>query len=75
MLQSQSHFQEWKCKHVAFRLIRQTGTVEAGIEVDVLILSPNPIEDIANTKRIDAVISNGMIVDWSKIELDPIKGS
>ena len=46
----------------ALDLINQTGTIEAGKEADLLILSANPIKDIANTKRIDAVISNGRIV-------------
>src|ERR687891_206806 len=44
----------------ALDLINQTGTIEPSKQADILILSANPIEDIANTKRIDAVISNGM---------------
>src|SRR5918996_2892434 len=47
----------------ALDLINQTGTIEPGKEADILILSANPIEDIENTKRIDAVISNGRIVE------------
>src|ERR687892_1613535 len=46
----------------ALDLINQTGTIEPGKEADILILSANPIEDIENTKRIDAVISNGRII-------------
>src|SRR5918996_3776820 len=46
----------------ALDLINQTGTIEPGKQADILILSANPIEDIENTKSIDAVISNGVII-------------
>jgi imidazolonepropionase-like amidohydrolase len=47
----------------ALDLMNQTGTLEPGKQADILILSANPIEDIENSKRIDAVISNGMIIE------------
>jgi imidazolonepropionase-like amidohydrolase len=46
----------------ALDLMNQTGTIEPGKQADILILSANLIEDIANTKRIDAVISNGVVI-------------
>jgi imidazolonepropionase-like amidohydrolase len=46
----------------ALDLMNQTGTIEPGKQADILILSENPIEDIANTKRIDTVISDGRII-------------
>lgn len=47
----------------ALDLMNQTGTIEPGKQADILILSANPVEDIENTKQIDAVISNGMIIE------------
>jgi len=49
----------------ALNVINQTGTIEPGKLADILILSANPIEDIENTKMIDAVISNGRIIEKS----------
>ncbi|MGB7632836.1 MAG: amidohydrolase family protein [Nitrososphaeraceae archaeon] len=51
----------------ALDLINQTGTIEPGKEEDILILSANPVTDIENTKQIDAVISNGRIIDRPNI--------
>ena len=47
----------------ALDLINHTGTIELGKEADILILSANPVTDIENTKQIDAVISNGRIIE------------
>jgi imidazolonepropionase-like amidohydrolase len=49
----------------ALGIINQTGTIEPGKQADILILSANPIEDMENTMRIDAVISNGRIIEKS----------
>ena len=51
----------------ALDLINQTGTIKPGKEADILILSANPVTDIENTKQIDAVISNGRIIDRPNI--------
>jgi imidazolonepropionase-like amidohydrolase len=47
----------------ALDLMNQTGTLEPGKQADILILSANPIDDIKNTKSIEAIISNGWIIE------------
>lgn len=46
----------------ALSIINQTGTIEPDKQADILILSANPIEDIENIGKIDAVISNARII-------------
>lgn len=41
----------------------QLGTIEAGKIADLVILTANPLEDIANTKKIENVIKDGQVVD------------
>lgn len=44
------------------------GTVEAGKIADLVLLDASPIEDISNTRKIEAVVQNGKLVP--KTELD-----
>ena len=44
------------------------GTVAVGKRADLLLLDANPLEDIANSRRISAVIVNGRYLP--KAELD-----
>jgi cytosine/adenosine deaminase-related metal-dependent hydrolase len=44
------------------------GTVERGKLADLVLLDANPLDDIANTKRIRAVVLAGRYLD--RIELD-----
>ena len=39
----------------------EVGTIESGKQADMVILSENPLDDISNTKKIEAVINNGQI--------------
>jgi imidazolonepropionase-like amidohydrolase len=43
----------------ALGIEENVGTVESGKQADMIILSDNPIDDISNTMKIEAVINNG----------------
>jgi len=48
--------------------LNDRGTVESGKRADLVLLDANPLDDIANTRRIAAVIFNGRYL--SRAELD-----
>jgi imidazolonepropionase-like amidohydrolase len=51
-------------KHGAeFLRMGDTGTIEPGKRADLLVLDGNPVEDIANTRKISAVYLKGVRVD------------
>jgi hypothetical protein len=49
-------------------LIEVVGTVEMGKKADLVLLEANPLENISNTKRINAVIVGGRLIP--KVSLD-----
>jgi imidazolonepropionase-like amidohydrolase len=53
-----------------FAMEDQAGTVEKGKFADLVLLSANPLEDIANTQKIAAVIVNGQY--FRRADLDKI---
>ncbi len=42
---------------------RNSGVIDAGRPADLVLLSANPLEDINNTRNIDAVFQNGRLMD------------
>jgi imidazolonepropionase-like amidohydrolase len=47
----------------ALGIEENVGTIVPGKQADMMILSDNPIDDISNTKKIEAVVSDGQFVD------------
>ena len=46
-----------------FQITKDYGTVEEGKIANLVLLDKNPLENIANTKRINAVFVNGKYFD------------
>lgn len=53
-------------------MLDSLGTVEAGKFADLVLLDANPLEDIANTQRIAAVILRGKLISKSEL-LEPLQ--
>jgi imidazolonepropionase-like amidohydrolase len=47
----------------ALDIERDVGTIEPGKQADMIVLSENPLDDISNTKKIEAVIDNGQLMN------------
>jgi len=54
----------------ALGILNKVGTIENGKEADMIILAANPIDNISNTKKIEAIINDGKFVDRDKILLN-----
>lgn len=51
-----------------FGLEARAGTVEAGKVADLILLHANPLDDVRNTQRIDAVLFNGNFYDRAALD-------
>jgi imidazolonepropionase-like amidohydrolase len=47
----------------ALGIEEDVGTIEPGKQADMIILSDSPVDDISNTKKIEAVVNNGHIIE------------
>lgn len=45
-----------------------SGKIKIGFEADLVLLDKNPLEDISNTRSINAVIANGNYLDRSQLD-------
>lgn len=54
----------------ALGILNKTGTIENGKEANMIILAANPIDNISNTQKIEAIINDGKFVDRDKILLN-----
>jgi imidazolonepropionase-like amidohydrolase len=54
----------------ALGILNKVGTIEPGKEADMIVLTANPVTNISNTKKIEAIINEGKFVDREKILLD-----
>jgi imidazolonepropionase-like amidohydrolase len=50
------------------RLAGETGTVQAGMRADLVLLDADPLADIGNTRRIRAVVANGRLLDRAALD-------
>jgi len=50
----------------AIGISNKVGTIERGKEADMIVLTENPVINISNTKKIEAVINDGKFVDREK---------
>jgi hypothetical protein len=53
-----------------FGILNETGTIEAGKSADLVLLDADPLADIQNTQKIDAVVSRGRY--YSRHDLDAL---
>jgi len=51
-----------------FRLVDSLGTVEKGKIADLVLLDANPLQDIHNTQKINAVVVNGRLIPKPQLE-------
>jgi imidazolonepropionase-like amidohydrolase len=54
----------------ALGILNKVGTIENGKEADIIVIATNPIDNIGNTKDIEAIINDGKLVNRKEILLN-----
>jgi imidazolonepropionase-like amidohydrolase len=49
-------------------MLDTSGTIERGKVADLLLLDANPLADISNTQKINAVVLGGKLIDKEEIK-------
>ena len=52
-----------------FKLEKELGLIQAGMFADLVVLDANPLEDIRNTLKIDAVVRDGKFHDRAALDV------
>jgi imidazolonepropionase-like amidohydrolase len=59
----------------AMGMDKEVGTIQTGKRGDLIILNGNPLEDIRNTRKVESVLTNGVIYDcaalWRSVGFRP----
>jgi imidazolonepropionase-like amidohydrolase len=54
---------------------KEVGTVEAGKRADLIVVSGNPLEKIANLRNVEKVVAAGAVYDpaplWQSVDFKP----
>jgi imidazolonepropionase-like amidohydrolase len=53
----------------ALRKRDELGTIEPGRRADLMLIAGNPLEDVANLRKIDRLMLNGEWVDRNSLKL------
>ncbi|MDQ6787548.1 MAG: amidohydrolase family protein, partial [Acidobacteriota bacterium] len=53
---------------IFMRREKDLGTIEKGKLADLVLLDANPLQDISNTRRINAVVANGRLLDRKTLD-------
>ena len=56
----------------AYHLENENGSIEVGKLADLLVLDADPLEDIANLRKIRHVIKEGMVIDRESLPTEEI---
>jgi imidazolonepropionase-like amidohydrolase len=57
---------------LALRMQDQLGTIETGKIADLLLLDADPLQNIANIRKLSLVMKDGVLIDRAKLPLKPV---